>query len=41
MTREELSAIIHFAKINGMMDWPFEVVYNEYLTTKQLVKDYE
>lgn len=41
MSREELNDIIHFAEINGMMKWPFEVVYNEYLTTKEVAESYE
>ena len=36
MNKKELEALVHFAKINGMMDWPFEIVYNEYLTTMEL-----
>ena len=41
MNRTELEALVHFAKINGMMEWPFEAVYNEYLTTKEVAEDYE
>lgn len=41
MNRTELEALVHFAKINGMMEWPIEVVYNEYLTTKEVAEDYE
>lgn len=36
MTREDLEHIIHFAEMNGMMDWAFEDVLNEYLTTKEV-----
>lgn len=41
MNREELNSIAHFIEINGMMDWPLEEAINEYLTTKQLVEDYD
>ena len=41
MTREDLEHIIHFAEINGMMDWAFEDVLNEYLTTKEVAESYE
>lgn len=41
MNRDNLKHILHFAEINGMLDWPFETVVNEYLTTKELAEDYE
>lgn len=41
MTREDLKHIIHFAEINGMMDWTFEDALNEYLTTKETAEDIE
>lgn len=41
MSHEELKQLIHFAEINGMMNWPFEEVYNEYLTTKEVAESYE
>lgn len=41
MNREELNNFIHFAEINGMIEWPLEVAYNEYLTTKEVAKAYE
>lgn len=41
MNREELNNLIHFAEINGMMEWPFKEVYNEYLTTKEVAESYE
>ena len=41
MKREEIENIIHFAEINGMMDWTFEDVLNEYLTTKETAEDIE
>ena len=34
MERNELETFIRFAKSNGMMNWPFEDVVNEYKTTK-------
>ena len=41
MNREELNNLIHFAEMNGMMDWTFEDVLNEYLTTKEVAESYE
>lgn len=41
VTREELNNLIHFAEINGMMEWAFEDVLNEYLTTKEVAESYE
>lgn len=41
MNKKELEALVHFAKINNMMDWAFEDVLNEYLTTKEVAKAYE
>ena len=41
MTREDLKHIIHFAEMNGMMDWTFEDALNEYLITKEIAYDYE
>lgn len=41
MNKKELEALVHFAKINGMMDWAFEDVLNEYLTTKEVAEAYE
>ena len=41
MDKKELEALVHFAKINGMMDWAFEDVLNEYLTTKEVAEAYE
>lgn len=37
MRKTELEDLVHFAQVNGMINWPFEVVLNEYLTTKDLV----
>lgn len=37
----ELQRILHFAEINGIMNWPFDEVYNEYLTTKDVAESYE
>ena len=34
MERNELEALIRFAKSNGIMNWSFEEVLNEYKTTK-------
>ena len=41
MNKKELEALVHFAKINGMMDWAFDYVLNEYLTTKEVAEAYE
>lgn len=41
MNKEDLKAIISFAKANGMMKWAFEDVLNEYLTTKEVAESYE
>ena len=41
MNKKELEALVHFAKINGMMDWAFEDVLNEYFTTKEVAEAYE
>lgn len=41
MNREQLNSLIHFAGMNGMMDWAFEDVLNEYLTTKEVAESYE
>lgn len=41
MNKEDLKAIISFAKANGMMKWAFEDVLNEYLTTKEIAEDIE
>ena len=30
----KLELLINFAKMNGMMDWPFSAVLNEYLTVQ-------
>lgn len=40
MDIRELQNISHFAEINGMMNWPFNEVYNEYLTTKETAESY-
>lgn len=32
--KTELESLIRFAEINGMMNWSFEAVLNEYETTK-------
>ena len=40
MTLQDLQDILHFAEINGMMDWPFFDVVNEYLTTKEVAESY-
>ena len=34
MERNELETLIRFAKSNGIMNWPFEDVVNEYKTVK-------
>lgn len=34
MERNELETLIKFAKSNGIMNWPFEDVVNEYKTVK-------
>ena len=41
MNNKDLNAIISFAKANSMMDWAFEDVLNEYLTTKEVAESYE
>lgn len=41
MNKKDLKAIISFAEANGMMDWAFEDVFNEYLTTKEVAESYE
>lgn len=41
MNKKDLKAIISFAEANGMMDWAFEDVLNEYLTTKEVAESYE
>ena len=41
MNKKDLKAIISFAEANGMMDWAFEDVLNEYLTTKEVAEAYE
>lgn len=41
MSREELEAIVRFARANNMMDWAFVDVLNEYLTTKEVAESYE
>lgn len=41
MNREEFNNLIHFAEINGMMEWAFEDVLNEYLTTKEVAESYK
>lgn len=41
MNKKDLNAIISFAKANSMMDWAFEDVLNEYLTTKEVAESYE
>lgn len=41
MNKEDLKAITSFAKANGMMNWAFEDVLNEYLTTKEVAESYE
>lgn len=41
MKHSELKAFLHFAEINGMLQWPLDVVLNEYYTTKQHCKEYE
>ena len=40
MTLQDLQDILHFAEINGMMDWPFFDVVNEYFTTKEVAESY-
>ena len=40
MTLQDLQDILHFAEVNGMMDWPFVDVVNEYLTTKEVAESY-
>ena len=37
----KLQDLIHFAEINNMMNWSFNDVINEYLTTRDLASDYE
>lgn len=32
--KTELESLIRFAEMNGMMNWSFETVLNEYETTK-------
>lgn len=32
--KTELENLVRFAEINGMMNWSFETVLNEYKTTK-------
>ena len=39
MDKTELNDVIKFAKINGMMNWSFEEVLNEYETTKMHHKE--
>ena len=41
MNKKDLKAIISFAKANGMMNWAFEDVLNEYLTTREIAEDIE
>lgn len=41
MNKKDLKAIVSFAKANGMMNWTFEDVLNEYLTTKEIAEDIE
>lgn len=41
MTLQDLQDILHFAEINGMMNWTFEDVLNEYFTTKEVAEDIE
>lgn len=41
MNEKDLKAIISFAKANGMMNWAFEDVLNEYLTTREIAEDIE
>lgn len=41
MNNKDLNAIISFAKANSMMDWAFEDVLNEYLTTKEVAESYD
>ena len=41
MNKKDLNSIISFAKANSMMDWAFEDVLNEYLTTKEVAESYE
>lgn len=39
MDKIELNDVIKFAKMNGMMNWSFEEVLNEYETTKMHHKE--
>lgn len=41
LTEEDLQHILHFAEINGMLEWPFEDVIDEYLATKEVAEAYE
>ena len=41
MNKNDLYNLTHFAEMNGMMDWAFEDVLNEYLTTKEVAESYE
>ena len=41
MTLQDLQDILHFSEINGMMDWSFVDVFNEYLTTKEVAESYK
>lgn len=41
MNKQDLFDIIAFAEANGMMQWAFEDVYNEWLTTKEVAESYE
>lgn len=41
MNKNDLYNLTHFAEMNGMMNWAFEDVLNEYLTTKEVAESYE
>ena len=41
MTLQDLQDILHFAEINGMMDWAFADVLTEYFTTKEVAESYK
>ena len=41
MNKRDFENFIHFAEINRMMQWAFEDVLNEYLTTKEVAESYE
>ena len=41
MTLQDLQDILHFAEINGMMDWAFADALNEYFITKEVAESYK